>query len=287
MMSHAIMSQFTPFVQIKDGSEPPPIFIAHGLSGTVQVGKLAKHIQTKHPIYGVQAKGIDGMEEPFDRLEDMASFYLEKLEELYPHGPYILIGYSFGGLVALEIAQRMLDKGESVAQLILLDAYPHPRHLSLPQRMSLLATRVKTHLGNMRKMPLSEAMSFAFRAAKRRLRMGAPVIDSEGHLETPNSPFIKADLARVKQKAFVAYANYRPRFFRGNINFVTTEIKSFFPKDPAAVWGKLAEGLQVEVIPGDHLNIVTTHFETLASVLTRVLNREAAAGADHAAVVKR
>ncbi len=75
--------QFTPFVQIKEGSELPPIFIAHGLSGTIQVGKLAKHIQTEHPIYGVQAKGINGTEEPFDRLEDMASFYVEKLEELY------------------------------------------------------------------------------------------------------------------------------------------------------------------------------------------------------------
>jgi acetoacetyl-CoA synthetase len=281
------MSQFTPFVQIKEGTEPPPIFIAHGLSGTVQVGKLAKEIQTEHPIYGVQAKGIDGMEEPFDRLEDMATFYLEKLEELCPHGPYILIGYSFGGLVALEIAQRMLDKGENVAQLILLDAYPHPRYLSRRQRVRLLVRRVRSHLGNMRQMPFSEALSFALRAMKRRMRMGGPVIDSEGHLETPNSPFNKGDLLRVKQKAFVAYANYRPRFYRGRITFVTTEIKSFFPDDPASVWGKLAEGIQVEVIPGDHLNIVTTHFETLASVLTRVLNSEAAAGVDRAAAVKR
>ncbi len=187
--------------------------------------------------------------------------------------------------MALEIAQRMLDKGESVAQLVMLDAYPHPRFLSRLQRARLIVTRVKSHLANMRQMPPSKALSFVFRAMKRRLRMGGTVIDSEGHLETQNSPFNKADLLRVKQQAFVAYANYRPEFYRGKIDFVTTEIKSFFPEDPAAVWGKLAEGLRVEVIPGDHLNIVTTHFETLATVLTRVLHSEAAA-ADHTTTVR-
>jgi pimeloyl-ACP methyl ester carboxylesterase len=52
------------------------------------------------------------MEEPFDCVEDMAQYYVEGLNELQPCGPYILIGYSFGGLVALEMAQRLSDSGE-------------------------------------------------------------------------------------------------------------------------------------------------------------------------------
>jgi thioesterase domain-containing protein len=58
---------------MKAGAEHPPVFIAHGLPGSVQF-ELAKHIPTGHPIYGIQAKGVDGMEEPFDRIEDMAKF---------------------------------------------------------------------------------------------------------------------------------------------------------------------------------------------------------------------
>jgi surfactin synthase thioesterase subunit len=58
------------------------------------------------------------MEEPFERIEDMAEFYLDALNELQPQGPYILIGYSFGGLVALEMAKCLLDEGRSVALLV-------------------------------------------------------------------------------------------------------------------------------------------------------------------------
>jgi hypothetical protein len=82
-------------------------------------------------------------------------------------------------------------------------------------------------------------------------------------------PGAETALRRVKQKAYLAYACYRPRFYRGKINFVTTQTKSFFPDNPAAVWGDLAAELEVEVIPGNHLDIITTEFEALASVLTR------------------
>jgi hypothetical protein len=54
---------------------------------------------------------------------------------------------------------------------------------------------------------------------------------------------------------------------------VTAEIKSFFPGDPATVWANLTAELEVEVIPGNHLNIVTTQFKPLASVLTRYVQQ--------------
>src|ERR1700723_776119 len=118
------LTRFSPLVLIKAGGETPPIFIVHGLSGFVQFRELADHIQTNHPIYGIQAQGIDGMAEPLERVEDMAQLYVETLQELCPYGPYILIGYSFGGLVALEMAQRLSGGGKKIALLALLDTYP-------------------------------------------------------------------------------------------------------------------------------------------------------------------
>jgi thioesterase domain-containing protein len=76
------MPRSSPFIQIKAGSDKPPIFITHGLCGTVLFSGLAQHIRTGNPVYGIQGKGIDGMEEPFERVEDMATFYLEALENL-------------------------------------------------------------------------------------------------------------------------------------------------------------------------------------------------------------
>ena len=237
----------------------------------MQFTELAKHIRTGHPIYGIQGKGLDEIEEPLERVEDMARFYLEALEELYPQGPYILIGYSFGGLVALEMAHRLSETGKNVALLVLIDAYPHPRYMAYPQRMRLFATRVRSHANKMRQLPLPSAFSYFVCGVKRRLRISRALGESQGPSEMLGLPFGEAALRRVKQKAYLAYANFQPRFYRGKIHFVTAEIKSFFPGDPATIWADLAAELEIEIIPGNHLNIVTTQFEPLALVLTRYI----------------
>src|SRR6266581_3117407 len=221
----------SPFVHLKAGSEKPPIFIAHGLCGTVQFTELAKHIRTGHPIYGIQGKGLDEIEEPLERVEDMARFYLEALEELYPQ----------------------------------------PRYMAYPQRMRLFATRVRGHANKMRQLPLPSAFSYFVCGVKRRLRISRALGESQGPSEMLGLPFGEAALRRVKQKAYLAYANYQPRFYRGKIHSVTAEIKSFFPGDPATIWADLAAELEIEIIPGNHLNIVTTQFEPLALVLTRYI----------------
>ena len=262
----------SPFIQIKAGSQKPPIFITHGLSGTAQFSGLAKEIRTGHPIYGIQGKGIDGMEEPFERVEDMAEFYLEALENLCPQGPYILIGYSFGGLVALEMAQRLKTKSK-VAFLVLVDAYPHPSYYAWPERMRLSATRAKGHVNAMRQLPFASAFSYFLNGLKRRLHIPGASEESKPSAEMLSLPFGESALRRVKQKAYLAYESYRPSFYRGKIYFITTQTKSFFPEDPAAIWGPLTADLQVEVIPGNHLNIVITEFKDLAAVLTRYIEQ--------------
>ena len=145
--------RFPPLLQLKDGVEAPPIFLAHGLGGTaMDFFQLVKHIQTQRPIYGMQAKGTDGVDEPFDRIEDLAQFHLDAIKKLQPHGPYFLIGYSLGGLVTFEMAQRLTKSGEKVALLAMLESYPHPRFLSLSERVRLgarLATQRASTVGRL------------------------------------------------------------------------------------------------------------------------------------------
>ena len=160
VLDQPTLPRFSPFVQIKAGTRKPPILIAHGLDGCASFSKLAKRIQTKHPIYGIQAKGVDGMENPFDCVEDMAQYYVEGLNEFQPYGPYILIGYSFGGLVALEMAQRLSDSGEQVGLLVLIDAYPHPRNLSRSQRLRLTVQRAARHISEIKQRPIRDAVAY-------------------------------------------------------------------------------------------------------------------------------
>jgi acetoacetyl-CoA synthetase len=256
---------------LKDGNEGPPILIAHGLSGTVQVHKLAKHIRTNNPVYGIQAKGVDGKEEPFDQIEDMASYYIDELDEILPENSYILVGYSFGGLIALEVAQRLQEKGRKIPLLVFIDTYPHQRFTRFSTRSKWFLLRMGGHLSHMRHQSLLDAWSYFFKGVKRRLYLSESVLETAAPQAVPPAADARQQeiLQHVKQRTFASYEKYNPRFYPGKIKFITTETKTFFPSDPATVWKHLAAQFEVEVVPGDHLNIVTTEFESLAEVLTR------------------
>jgi acetoacetyl-CoA synthetase len=265
--------RFPPLLQLRAGTETPPIFLMHGLGGTaMDFFQLAKHIDTHRPIYGMQAKGTDGVDEPFDRIEDLAQFHLDAIRELQPLGPYFLIGYSLGGLVTLEMAQRLTEQGEKVALLALLESYPHPRFLSLRQR-ARLGIRLATHRAStVRCLPIRDALSYIIHPSERGL-----YVSRNGNGNAPNQPAVGAALTstmqRARDSAYRALTRYRPRFYNGTMKFVRAEFVTDFPDDPAAVWSGLAAKFQVETIPGDHLGILGTHFENLASVISRYLQK--------------
>jgi len=257
LLEQTSLPRFSPLVQLKAGSEKPPIVITPGVGGRASFSKLAKYIRTGHAIYGIQARGVDGMEEPLERVEDMADFYLNALERLGLQGSCILIGYSFGGLVALEMAQRLSESGKHVAPLVLVDTYPHPRYFPPGQRLWLSAKRTGDRLSNLFRMKGTPAHLIGG------LERGGTFPPEPSRLS------FEQTTGRVKTSDLVALERYRPRFYRGKIRFVRPEGKSYLPNDPTAVWKKLATELEVETVPGDHLGMVETHFESLAAVLTR------------------
>jgi acetoacetyl-CoA synthetase len=267
------LPRFPPFVRLKAGSGKTPILIAHGLGGRASFTELARHIRTEHPVYGIQAKGVDGLEEPLGSIEDMASFYLEELRQLQPDGPYILIGYSFGGLIALEMAQRLRTEGKSIALLTLVDTYPHPRYLPAGQRLRLIAKRIWGHISSLQRKPVGAGLSQVQDALKRRLPMPEVVSSLVNPAEQSRLSF-EQTMRRVRESDLRAMKQYRPRFYPGRIRFVRPEANSYLPADPAAVWKHLAAELEIEKVPGDHLGMITSNFVSLAETLTRYV-REA------------
>ena len=255
-----------PLVLLKPGTQAPPVFITHGLGGSVMdFYQVVKHIQLPNAIHGMQTKGIDGVEEPFDRIEDMAQFYLDAIREVQPHGPYLLIGYSLGGLVTLEMAQRLSESGEKIALLAMLDSYPNIRYLPPGQRIRLLRRLVARHASTVVQLPMREALSYILRPSERRQHIPG---DHSGRARYQSSGVSPA-MQRVRDSAYLALSRYQPRFYRGAIKFVRAQVSTDFPDDPAAVWANLANQFEVETVPGDHLEIITTHFAQLACVLAR------------------
>lgn len=264
---------FPPLVLLKSGSEKTPVFIAHGLGGSVMTfHQLVKHIQSPHAIYGMQARGIDGVGQPFERIEEMAELHLDAIKHRQPHGPYILVGYSLGGLVTLEIARRLLADGERISLLAMIDSYPHEDHLPLGQRVRLYALRTRHHVSSVLRMPIRDGLSYVTQRVKCRLQVTAngKGTSAVSRFDAPVPPAVQ----RMCDAHYLALQRYRPGPYSGKIRFVKAQIATYFPDDPVAVWARLAQEFEVDTVPGNHEEIMSTYFESLASVLSRYL-REA------------
>ena len=247
-----------PVLLLKAGTQDPPIFIAHGLGDTVfDLFPLVGKINSTHSIYGMQARGIDGVDEPFSSVEAMAQFHIGAIKQLQPHGPYFLIGYSLGGLVSLEIAQRLSADGEKIALLALVDSYPDRNQLAPLQRLLLFLRLAKRRSWWQRKSTLGSSQSRISKESSQNAHQFA-----EGN----------AIMERMRSSAHVALRSYRPQFYRGKVKFVKAEVSTDFPDNPIVVWSHLAETFEMETIPGDHWSMLTAQFEQLGSTLTRYVN---------------
>ena len=102
-----------------------PLFCMHPGGGmSWSYSGLMRHLPAERPIYGLQARGIMQPQMAPHTLDEMAADYLALIRKVQPAGPYNLLGWSFGGLVAHAIATRLQDQGETVALLAVLDSYP-------------------------------------------------------------------------------------------------------------------------------------------------------------------
>lgn len=110
-------------VEIQPNGSKPPFFCIHGLGGEVLCFReLAQHLGPDQPFYGLQPQGLDGKHPFHTRVEDMATHYIQEIQTLQPKGPYFLGGYSFGGVVAFEMARQLREQGEQVGILVMLDS---------------------------------------------------------------------------------------------------------------------------------------------------------------------
>jgi len=113
---------FAHLVPLQPGRRKPPLFCIHPAGGAVFCYlPLAAALGPDQPVYGLQARGLEPGERTATSVEQMAAQYLEEIRTLQPTGPYHLLGWSFGGLIAYEMGRQLQTQGERVALLALLD----------------------------------------------------------------------------------------------------------------------------------------------------------------------
>ena len=116
--------RFAHLVPMHQGEGGPrrPFFLVAGMFGNVlNLRHLAQLIGGDRPFYGLQARGLLGDQAPHATLPEAAADYIAELRQVQPRGPYMLGGFSGGGLTAWEMARQLRDAGEEVSVLVLLD----------------------------------------------------------------------------------------------------------------------------------------------------------------------
>jgi len=111
-------------VPIKPKGSKMPLYIVHGAGLNVLLfNALAMNMDDEQPVYGLQAKGLNGIDEPLDVMEDIAANYIAEIIAQNPTGPYALAGYSLGGTIAYEMAHQLTNMGKEVKMLAVFDTY--------------------------------------------------------------------------------------------------------------------------------------------------------------------
>ncbi|MGQ9872612.1 condensation domain-containing protein [Leptodesmis sp.] len=110
-------------VPLKPGSGQPPIFLIHDGNGEILLyQELANRLSADVPVYGVQPYSADGCPILHTRIEEMVAYYIEKIREVQPEGPYFLGGLCAGGVLAFEMARQLQLQGQSIGMVAIMDA---------------------------------------------------------------------------------------------------------------------------------------------------------------------
>jgi thioesterase domain-containing protein len=200
----------------------------------------------QQPFYGVQASGVDGRSEPFDRLEQMASAYLGEVRQVQPHGPYLLSGYCGGGAVAFEMARLLREAGAEVALVALLDTY----------RPGL---SVKPTLRALQRSALARGgVSYLAGGVVRRVRRTLAAIGLRVRIMAHRARGVVPHELRdswLTHRFFSAIAHYRPQPYAGRLTiFRARDVHpALVDVGPELGWsGLAAQGIDAREVAGDH-----------------------------------
>ena len=248
---------FFSLTPIQTQGSRPPLFSIH----TISLLDLPQRLGKDQPLYFLRygmAATASAEKIYLPSMEELAAHYISEMRQVQPQGPYYIMGFSFGGLIAYEMARQLAADGQQTALLCMLDTYLNSDKYLLPwptlaanmvKNFPKICLKLKKRLQNLKKTGTEK-----------------PLFDPHGYAPEPD---------------IYARSHYQPQVYTGEVTLIqATNPKQFiFYRfvDPEVAWRKLlGENLQVEIIPGEHYAIFTEQYiGTLAEKLKYCLDKAA------------
>ncbi|MEW6367294.1 MAG: thioesterase domain-containing protein [Acidobacteriota bacterium] len=269
-------------VDIQPKGAKPPFFCVHPLGGDVLCFfPLARCMGSDQPFYGFQSHGLQQDLDPLKRIEEMAALYVGEMRKVQPDGPHLIGGWSFGGLVAFEMAQQLHAQGSPASLLAILDTTPgmEPQQaveirsadiyrdnrswlLSIAQYVEgLWGRRLELSASALERMAPDEQLSYFVERVK-----GARLMSSNVTLDQLRR------LLNVFKSNSRAWCAYVPRLYPGRITVIRSALgvvpfgdsaqsadvaRGAFSDDPALGWGQFSSvPVEVRTVPGSHITML-------------------------------
>jgi thioesterase domain-containing protein len=248
---------------------------------------LARRLGQEQPFYGLQAPNLIEIAENGDnysRIEDRAAHYIEEMRSVQPEGPYLLGGWSFGGVVAFEMAQQLQRGNQAVALLAMLDSMPPVISLNRDpvEALTVLAREVASQAGKVVELSSADLVGLEpteqYRYVLEQLKLAEVVSYSD-----PDAAVLRISrLLKGFTTRMDAYQNYVPQLYHGCITLFKADINPGHLKDerlrdmiavmrdPTHRWAELtSQAVQTEIVAGYHETMLS---EPAVSVLAERLS---------------
>jgi amino acid adenylation domain-containing protein len=253
-------SELEVLIPLRTGGEGVPLFCVHPAGGLSWVyARLLRYLPADQVLYGLQARGIAREEDIPATVEDIARDYVRQIRAARPHGPYRLLGWSFGGVIAQAMAVLLQDEGQDVQLLALLDSYPTIAAEDLADDTTLMADMVRS-IGLMLD-PEEIAVISPQQILDHMKRMRHPLRNVR-----ESSLLAMMEDYRTSQRSRLTHA---PRVFRGDVLAFTATRSASSPRAMADAWAPYVDGrIEEHGVDCQHDEMMLPgHLDGIAAVL--------------------
>jgi thioesterase domain-containing protein len=250
------------------------LFVLPGVGGMgLDVVTLARYLSFSGPVYFNPPKGIDGTE-PDHTIDTIVAGHIAVIRSVQPHGPYWLLGHSWGGVVALEIARSLRASGEMIAFLGMIEPMVSERNWPYGAWLEFMGKRLRSHL-----MELGQLKSPSVAIPYVRQRLVA-VVGRIGRLFGFNQwsalaavvDVLPAPLDKVLAAESEAIDAYRLHHYDGEATLFAMRSGHASLCDPKKIWPSKFSQLDLQWVAGDHESImIEPSVRTLAEAISAVL----------------
>ncbi|GGZ27237.1 hypothetical protein GCM10007049_20010 [Echinicola pacifica] len=278
-VTEELSQEWSSLIPIKPQGKKNPIYLIHGVAANItNYYKLIDYVDAEQPLYGLQAKGLNGIDSPNIGIENIAKHYVNEIIQHNPEGPYQIGGYSFGGYVAFEMAKQFIQRGKTVQNLIIFDTNVDQDDELVPKKgmMDVIAAQIeqrKVELQLLWKAPKT------FRITKARMikRKMENLLQKIGLKKVEEQPKDRAEIIKkIKAINTASLENYRLSplsidciLFKASIKLTPIKEEKYYG------WAPFVNHVKVIDVEGDHNSMFESPYvEPFTHKLQALMNGE-------------